>query len=171
MQDLVRYLSADRGSRGLVRVGEPLRQPVDLTQYDLDATLSGPHDLKANLQAAAPDANASAADQPTIWQVAYPAAESQGFYELKLTRRDGGSDALLFAANVDPGEGDLRRNDRQAMQRELAGTNVRILSAAEAQSLADAGSQTEIWWYLLWGVVAVLSGEQVLGWFFGQRRT
>src|SRR5207253_4063991 len=127
MQDLVRYLAADRGSRGLVRVGEPIRQSVDLAQYELDATLSGPHDLKANLQAAAPPVSDSAAQDSTVWQVEYPAAAAQGFYELKLARRDGGADALLFAANVDPAEGDLKRIDRRALERELAGTNVKLV--------------------------------------------
>jgi hypothetical protein len=171
MQDLVRYLSADRGSRGLVQVGEPLQQTVDLTQYDLDATLPGPRVLKVSLQATAPEAGDTKSDQAAIWQIEYPAASSQGFYELSLKRRDGGHDAMLFAANVEPTEGDLKRADRRTLERELAGANVRFVSAAEAQSLASSGAQTEIWWYLLWGVVAVLSGEQVLGWFFGQRRT
>jgi hypothetical protein len=56
------------------------------------------------------------------------------------------------------------------MKRGLAGTNVEIVSAAGASSLASVGSQTEVWWYLLWAVVAVLTGEQLLGWFFGMRR-
>jgi hypothetical protein len=77
---------------------------------------------------------------------------------------------LLFAANIDPSEGNLQRVDRDAMERELAETKVQIISAAEAQSLADVGTQTEIWWYLLWGVVGVLSTEQLLGWLFGKRR-
>jgi len=47
---------------------------------------------------------------------------------------------------------------------------VQIISATAATSLASSGAQTEIWWYLLWGVVAVLTGEQLLGWFFGMRR-
>ena len=59
----------------------------------------------------------------------------------------------------------------QALARELAGTNVKLVEAAQTQSLADAGQQTEVWWYLLWVVVAVLSGEQVLGWFFGRSRS
>jgi hypothetical protein len=169
MQDLVRYLAANRGGGGAIRVGEPIRQPVDLTQYELDAALSGPHDVKVNLQAAAPAA--TDATESTTWQVEYPAAAWQGFYELKLARRDGGSDAVLFAANVDPAEGDLKRSNRQALFRELAGTNVKLVEGSEAQSLADAGQQTEVWWYLLWVVVAVLSGEQVLGWFFGRSRS
>lgn len=171
MQDLVRYLATDRGSRGLLQVGEPIREPIDLTQYELDAALTGPHELQVHLQAAAPRKGEAASDRPAVWQLEHPAATAQGFYELKLARRDGGSQTLLFAANVDPSEGNLKRANRRALERELAGTNVQIIAAAQASSLADRGTQTEIWWYLLWGVVAVLSGEQVLGWFFGQRRT
>jgi len=170
VQDFVRYLAADRGSRGLVTVGQPLSQRIELTQYELDAALSGPKELKANLQAAPPEEDAAGQEQ-TIWQMQHPAAASQGFYELKLARRDGGADIVLFAANVDPTEGDLKRANREAMQRALAGTNVEIVSGSRAQSLEGAAAQTEIWWYLLWGVVAVLAGEQLLGWFFGRGRS
>jgi hypothetical protein len=170
VQDLVRYLAADRGSRGLVRVGDPIRQPVDLTQYELDATLGGPRELKVNLQAA-PPANESSASGATVWQVEYPSAAAQGFYELSLARRESGTDTVLFAANVDPAEGNLKRVDQQALARELAGTNIKIVSASQTQSLAGAAQQTEIWWHLLWLVVAVLSGEQLLGWFFGRGRS
>ena len=86
-------------------------------------------------------------------------------------RRDGGADSVLFSANVDPTEGDLKRADREAMERALAGTNVEIVSGSRAQSLEGAAAQTEVWWYLLWGVVAVLAGEQLLGWFFGRGRS
>jgi hypothetical protein len=153
----------------LVTVGQPLAQPIDLTQYELDAALTGPKELKANLQAAPPED--AAGQEQTIWRMEHPAAQSQGFYELKLARRDGGADTVLFAANVDATEGDLKRSDREAMQRALAGTNVEIVSGSRAQSLEGAAAQTEVWWYLLWGVVAVLAGEQALGWFFGRGRS
>ena len=53
-------------------------------------------------------------------------------------RRDGTADErVLFAANVDPTEGNLQRADRDAMEKDLAGKNVKILDAAAAQSLAD----------------------------------
>jgi hypothetical protein len=171
MQDLVRYLAADRGTHGMLRVGQPIRQPIDLTQYELDAVLSGPHELKANLQAAAPQAPDAPSGEATTWQIEYPAANSQGFYVLKLVRRGGNDDSLLFAANVDPTEGNLMRVEKRALTRELAGSNVKVVAAAETQSLVGGAEQTEVWWYLLWLVVAVLSGEQLLGWFFGRRRS
>jgi hypothetical protein len=178
MQELVRYMSADRGDAGLLRVGQPLREPLDLTVYELDAALTGPGERKANVQAAAPagdsaDGEANRSGGPaseTVWLLEYPETGDQGFYDLKLTRRDAGEDHVLFAANVDPSEGDLKRVDRTAMEKELAETSVKIIEAASAGSLADVGSTTEIWWYLLWAVVAVLCGEQLLGWFFGWGR-
>jgi hypothetical protein len=175
MQDLVRYLAAGRQSRGMLRVGEAIRQAVDLTQHELDVKLAGPRELKAELQAAAPvfqapDSGESSSAEPTLWEVEHQAA-AQGFYELTLTRRDGGSDPLLFAANVDPAEGDLKRVDRRTLERSLAGSNVKVVLAGQSLALADSGQQTEVWQYLLWLVVAVLAGEQVLGWFFGRARS
>jgi hypothetical protein len=77
----------------------------------------------------------------------------------------------LFAANVDPAEGDLKRVDRRTLERGLIGSNIRIVSASQSGALADSGQQTEIWWHLLWLVAVVLSAEQVLGWFFGRGRS
>jgi len=171
MQELVKYMSGNRGDRGLLRVGEPLRESLDLTIHELDASLAGPNDRKANIQAASPVAENGASTHETVWQLEYAQTTDQGFYDLKLARRDGGGeDHVLFAANVDPTEGDLKRVDRQAMEKDLAETNVKIIDAATAGSLADVGSQTEVWWYLLWALVAVLCGEQLLGWFFGWGR-
>lgn len=42
MQSLVGYLSGDRGDRGLLRVAQPIRQPLNLTDYEIDASLIGP---------------------------------------------------------------------------------------------------------------------------------
>lgn len=172
MQEMVRYMSGDRGEQGLVRVGQPLRHPLDLTQYELDAALEGPRERKWSLQAAPPaDAGSGSPGQgENVWQLEYKETDAQGFYEVKLIRKDGASEPVLFAANVDPAEGNLKRADVEGMKRELAGTNVQILSIDQAQDLAGSGSQTEMWWYLLWGVVIVLCGEQVLGWFFGRSR-
>lgn len=77
---------------------------------------------------------------------------------------------MLFAANVDPTEGDLRRVNVEEMTRELAGTNVKIIPADAAADLGGDGSQTELWWYLLWGAVVALCSEQVLAWYFGRGR-
>ena len=191
MQEFVRYLSGDRGDRGLVRVGQPLTHPLDLTIYELDASLTGPRELEASLQAApgqAPAGKAKKSDLPShgsaaaprtsdnhapssaVWLLQYPDVQSQGFYAMQLQRREGGAESVLFAANVDPTEGDLRRVNVEEMTRELAGTNVKIIPADAAADLGGDGSQTELWWYLLWGAVVALCSEQVLAWYFGRGR-
>jgi Aerotolerance regulator N-terminal/von Willebrand factor type A domain/CARDB len=171
MQDFVRHLAKDRLSRGTLRVGDPIRQPVDLGQYELNALLNGPRELKANLQAAPPAQDDLSTAESTTWQAEYPAAAAQGFYELKLTRRDGGSETQLFAVNIDSVEGNLTRVDRDQLERRLAGTNVRLMSAAQLHSLTEGGQQSEIWRHLLWLLIAVLACEQLLGWFFGRARS
>jgi hypothetical protein len=116
-------------------------------------------------------ADAAGSDNPAMWRVEYPDIPERGFYELTLTRREGASQNVLFAANVDPGEGDLKRVDAAVVQRELAGSNVKLLSAADDQPLLDAPARTELVRYVLWLVAGVLAAEQVLGWLFGRWRT
>jgi hypothetical protein len=164
MQELVRYLSAGDAQEGLLRVGEPLRQEIDLTQSNLDAELLLPGNRKVNVQATQlPGAEANR------WLLEHPGTTKQGFYELKLARRDGTPASVLFAANVDPSEGDLRRANVDAMQKELRDANVQFVSGANA-SLGKMGAQLEIWRYLLWLLIGLLLSEQLLGWLFGRRR-
>jgi len=164
MQEMVRYLSTGDAREGALRVGEPLRQAIDLTQQDLNADLVMPGERKVTVQA-----NQLPGAEESRWLFEHKETRKQGFYELKLANRDGSADSVLFAANVDPTEGDLRRANIDAMQKELRDVNVQFVSGATA-SLGGIGAQVEMWKYLLWLLVGLLLGEQVLGWFFGLRR-
>lgn len=200
MQEMVRYLAGDRGDQGMLRVAQPIRQPLDLTNYEIDAALEGPRERKANVQATAIEGEAAAkgeiksdvpppadtdvaaiaqttpkatAAQPaaTTWRLEYPDTDWQGFYELKLVRRDSKSpETVLFAANVDPTEGDLKRVDQAALKKSLGDAKIEIITADKLAGLDSAGSNSEVWWYLLWGVVVVLCSEQLLAWWFGRAR-
>ena len=105
-----------------------------------------------------------------IWQLEYKGTDLVGFYEMKLNRREGGLEPVLFAANVDPTEGNLKRVDADTMKKEIGDANIHLVKFDEAISVAGGGAQTEIWWYLLWAVVGILCCEQVLGWYFGLGR-
>ena len=96
-------------------------------------------------------------------------ANRQGFYDLKLSTRSGGLESILYAANVDPAEGDLRRADIPDLERKLRAAGVQFVGGAGA-GLGGLGAQLEIWKYLLWLLIALLLGEQVLGWLFGLKR-
>ncbi len=164
MQELVRYLSPGDAAAGVVRVGEPLNWEIDLTRQNFNADLVMPGDRKIGLQAAVIPGN-----EESRWLYEFKGAAKQGFYELQLANRDGSGENILFAANVDPNEGDLRVANLEAIQRELRDTNIQFVSGANA-SLTGVGAQMEIWKYLLWLLIGLLLAEQVLGWFFGLRR-
>lgn len=168
MQYLVRYLAKAREQTGVGLVGQPLEYSLDLTQYELDANLTGPLDRKATLQAQQPT-DMGAQQDSSLWRVSYPETDKQGFYELELSRREGGKEKLLFATNVNPEEGNLQRIEMNAFKKDV-GDKVQVLSGAQAAGLGRLGDQTEIWWYLLWIVGGVLCCEQLLGWWFGKGR-
>ncbi len=169
MQELVRYMARNVGGSGDLAVGQPLRQPVDLTQYKMDAALHMPGDQRIGVQAAPAETSQQSADQ-TVWKIVHADTDRRGFYELELTRTDGGSDRVLFAANVDPREGDLKRLDTAALKRELGDAPVTISTADAAAAQGVRGSQHEVWHTVLAVLVGVLCGEQILGWLFGLRR-
>jgi hypothetical protein len=168
MQELVRYLSTDRGDRGLLRVGQPIRQPVNLAEYEIDASLVGPRDRKANVQAIAGE-KAGEGEQ-TVWTLEYPNTDLQGFYEVKLVRRNATPETALFAANVDPAEGDLKRVDQNQLKKNLGDAKVEFITVAKLGTLDSTGASSELWWLLLWGVVGLLCSEQLLAWWFGRAR-
>jgi hypothetical protein len=178
MLETARYMSGNTAGRGELRVGEPIRQPLDLTLYRIDATLDKPGDEHTSVKAAPietdsaakTDGEEDAAPASTVWQVEYDETQKRGFYNLKLTRTDGAQEGLLFAANIDPREGDLRRADRDKLDGQFGDAPIRVIAAEEAAAQETVGSQSEIWKYVLVGLVGILLGEQVLGFLFGRRR-
>lgn len=196
MQELVRYQAGDIAGSGSLRVGEPLTQSIELSDYKTDAELKLPKDKKANVQAREPgeaqaaatnsDKKSSDEKEPasakrdessedgkkgqTRWQIVYDDTSRRGFYELLLARNDGVDEKVLFAANADPTEGNLARADQGTLRESFGEAPVKIVSGSNAGSLAAAGAQRELWKYVLLVVVLVLSGEQLFAWAFGLKR-
>lgn len=190
MHELVRHMAGDVVGSGAFRVGEPLVQMVDLSDFRTEAELRLPRERKASLQARDPsqaasstnaggekkDGDANPSDPPvpsagqTQWQFIYDAAVASGFYELRLTRTDGVEEQRLFAANVDPGEGNLARIDQAALKQAFGDSPVTILKAASIGSITGSGKQWELWKIILVLAVVVLAGEQLFAWAFGLRR-
>jgi len=168
MQDLVHVLVGDLSSKHFVRVGEAIRQPVDLAEFDIDAIVEAPTGLKTNLHA---EPQAGGGVESLHWEFVSPVVKNLGFYMLTLSRRSGGREERLFAANPDRNESDLKRADPNAIKRSLVGTNARLISADDVPSLTDGTARSELWRYCAWLLAALLLTEQALGWFFGRERT
>src|SRR5690606_20282264 len=128
--------------------------PLDLDNISLAETevvsVTTDLDVASAKQPAQPKASAA-----TVWRLEYPATDWQGFYELKLARRDAAPETVLFAANVDPAEGNLKRVDQQSLKKSFGDAKIEMVTAEQVGTLSSIGSDTEVWWYLLWGVVVV----------------
>lgn len=164
LQEMVRYLAPGEAATGVVRVGESLKHEIDLTKTDLNADLNLPGDRKLSVQALPLEGG-----EESRWLLEQKSTSKQGFYEFTLSHKDDTKSQVLFAANVDPSEGDLRRANTVEMANELREAGVEFISGTGA-NLGGIGAQVEMWKYLLWILVGLLLGEQVLGWFFGLKR-
>jgi hypothetical protein len=164
LQEMVRYLAPGEAAVGVVRVGEPIKQEIDLTKTDLNADLGLPGNRKVSVQASHIEGA-----EDSRWLLEQKTTPKQGFYEFTLNNKDNTKSQVLFAANVDPSEGDLRRANTDEMEKELRDAGVVFVSGTTT-SVGGVGAQVEMWKYLLWILVGLLLGEQVLGWFFGLRR-
>ena len=169
MQDLVRFLAASQAVRRSVEVGQSLVEEIDIARFQLEGELTGPGADKLPLTADKLEIHSK--DAPELrWQLKSPATKESGFYKLGLTSRDGTTQSRLFAANVSPQEGDLRRVDTLQLQRNLAAVGVNFASTADPSVSDVAGNRREVSPIVLWFAVAALAGEQLLGWWWGRRR-
>lgn len=176
MQELVRHLAGNNANAGLVRVAQPIKQWVDLTQHRLEASIARPDAKKISVQASAVEAEPTSGPpkvttvkNTSLWRINYETTDLPGFYELQLTGVEGGEETMLFAANVDPTEGRLSRVNESEFRRDV-GSRVRIVASEGASEAGIRGAQQETWWYLLWLLLAVLGAEQLLGLLFGRNR-
>jgi hypothetical protein len=164
LQEMVRYLAPGDAATGVVRVGESLKHEIDLTKTDLNADLKIPGDRKLSVQASHIEGA-----EDSRWLLEQKTTPKQGFYEFSLANKDATTSQVLFAANVDPGEGDLRRANTDEMEKSLKDAGVTFVQG-NSTSIGGIGAQMEMWKYLLWILVGLLLGEQVLGWLFGLKR-
>lgn len=169
MQELNRYVARQTGDEGSIVVGQPIRQPIDLTQYQMKASISGPGIDGAPIQPS-PNPDQENGSDESVWFACYDETARRGFYQMALTRVDGRPEKALFAANLDATEGDLRRVDQQLLRRELGDAPVEIVRGTGLVGLATEGAKGDLWPYVLGALVMILCIEQILGWWFGLRR-
>lgn len=167
-QDLVRYASPGDASQGKLAVGQPVKETVDISQYEVDAVVNTPHRGKQSVAIKEPTDTTAGSK----WQLEYTDTQRAGFYEAVLTPRPTvatESKHVLFAANVAPTDGALVRVEPDVLQRAVADSGIKVYGSG-AGGVDGFRAQTEIWRFVLWGLVLVLLGEQLLAWVFGWGR-
>jgi hypothetical protein len=159
MQDLQAYLArraADEGSR---LVGAPLEVTLDPARYKPQVRFVAPD------EAGAPNAPTDAVrNADGMLQVSLPDTDASGFYEARLTRTDETPEVRHYAINVDPGEGELAALDAQQLAPRLEGVKYQYEQAAALQFSASESTGYNFGETLLYLLILLLIGEQVLAW-------
>ena len=161
------YMARKTADEANVSVGTELEQTLDLTHYDLDVALKRPDEKTIPLQANPAD---QAGGDQVLYRVTYDDTDKQGFYEMVLNRRDGAAQPVLFAANVDPREGDLARADTAELMRRLGDANVKLVSGTGLLEGSVDRAKSDLLRYVFGALLIALCAEQFLGWWFGRRR-
>jgi len=105
-----------------------------------------------------------------LYKVEFENVNRRGFYEIGLTRHTGEKEAVLFAANIDPRESQLKRLPRATMESDFFGDKVNLVSTEQLAGQKVSGGDTEIWMQILFVLFGILALEQFLGWFWGRKR-
>ncbi len=166
MQELVRYSAATSSTEGTQLVGAPIHREINLADFEIDATVEGPQAETVSLQALSDDN-----DDPSAYRLDFNETGGSGFYQLNLTRTDGNTESMLYAANIPPSEGNLQRVDLAELRRGFGDSKIRVVSGSQLASQAVAGSKVEFWKQVLIVLIVILALEQFLGWFFGRGRS
>ena len=169
-QELTRYVVNKADLDGTITVGQSIRHPLDLTRYKTQASLRHPNQTTTPLDARPADSPDIQTPNETRWTVSYDKVDQRGFYELDLQRSNMKNETVLFAANVDASEGDLRRVDPADLKRRLKDSPIEIVSAEKLTGKSAIGAEGELWPLILCFAVAALCGEQALAWYFGRNR-
>ncbi|MFP4026839.1 MAG: BatA domain-containing protein [Candidatus Brocadiia bacterium] len=164
IQEMARHLVRPVSDHRQIVAGQNLREPVDPSDFVLEATVTKPDGEPGGTLQAAPlnDTN------KMVFQ--YLDTAEVGFYRLQRELRDGTPAPALFAVNLDPDEGDLEHVPKKRFATLRKRSNVDVAKTSSNLKSADVANKMELWKPLLIVLVAVLCAEQLLGWAFGHRR-
>ncbi|MEX0776884.1 MAG: BatA domain-containing protein [Phycisphaeraceae bacterium] len=163
MLETTRYIARKAGDQGTQAVATPIHFELDSAKYAMEAKITGP-DGETSSYAATP-----APDGKTL-VVHNPDTDHRGFYSVALTKHGGEAETLLFAANIDPAEGQLQRANTDALQQQLGDARVQIIRGKASLTQATVTAGLEVWTWILLVLAGVLCVEQLLAWAFGRKR-
>lgn len=169
-QEMIRYMARNRTNEGVISVAQPIRQKVDLREFSQKVEIITPQGGESRVAEARPAEETSG--NSLVWTVNFDETGQRGIYELKLMRADGGEpNSVMFAANIDAGEGDLTRASENAIRSDLG--DARVEFVPRGQSVIELGGTTarsEIWKIILYILTALLAAELLFGRWIGARR-
>src|SRR5262249_15630519 len=95
---------------------------------------------------------------PTAWPALYEETREPGVYKITSARGQVG----YFVVQSDPQEADLAQNaesDRLKVKELVPGLSYAEAAAPEAAVASQRAQKLELWWLVMAGVIALLTGE------------
>lgn len=154
--ELQSYLAAGEARQESRLVGTPIALNLDAARYQPQVRFLPPGNGDATpvtVDAAMTGAGLSAS---------LPDTSTSGVYEVQLSTTENQEESRRFAFNIEPDEGDLAVVDRDHLAARLPGVRYEYRAADDFQVTAHelAGSNLSDW--LLYVLVGILVGEQML---------
>jgi hypothetical protein len=173
MQWLVEHGRASARPELNLMGGQAIEFPLDASQFRPEAILLAPREAGERLPSPAGGQPLRAGprdERPGLWFVTGPLKQA-GFWELRLTARDGGRATVYFAVNIPPGERLLAQAPAELLRpAEPAPGRLQVLRygdrAVEAVLRGAAGARS-YWAAVAALIVFVLMAESVLAYVFG----
>ena len=168
-QELVRYMSPNIVSDGIISVSEPINHIVDVRKFRQQAKIITPDLSDASQVDALPvGGNKGEFD----WMINFEQTKNQGIYEIQKEKADGsGNFSVLFAANTDQLESNLKRIAPNEIRSKLESDNIKLLNYTEPILEADVNiNKSEVWKLVLIVLTVILLIELFYGWRIGARR-
>ena len=169
MIDMIDYLVGSSREESMIDLGGKINYPVDMSAYENRVSLRDPQNEKIE-SVARPVNDTEEAKTSVLYKVEFEDVNRRGFYDLGLTRHSGEQESVLFAANIDPRESELKRLPKSSMEGDFFGDKVKLISTEQLAGQKVSGGDTEIWLQILLLLFGVLALEQFLGWFWGKKR-
>ena len=170
MIDMIDYLVGAVGESSSVKVGGSLAYPVDLSISESRVYLKDPDGERIESVARPIVSDEGDEQDDVLCRVQFDDITKRGFYEVGLKKHSGTKEAILFASNIEPDEGQLRRMDESQLAGDFFVDKIRRVVATDIKNEAVSGGNTEIWPQIIWLLLVVLALEQFLGWWFGKKR-
>ncbi len=159
MLNLHAYLSEAADEVRSTAVGAPLALRLDPGRYLPAVRFTSP------VGAAVPAATITASRAADgALSAAFRDTDVAGFYEARLARADNTIETRRYAVNVDPAEGDLAIVGAEQLASRLEGVKYQYAQAATFQTAAAESAGYNLTEPILYGLVLLLIGEQLLAW-------
>jgi len=157
MLEMQSYLSR-RPAEPNTPVGAPLVVNLDPARYEPAVHFTTP-------DASVPPLSTGAARVTNgVLTATLTGTESSGVYQAKLSRKDGAPEIHRYAVNVEPEEGDLKTMEATQLASRLEGVAYRYERAALFRYAPEEAAGFNLSESLLYLLVLLLIGEQILAW-------